>query len=144
MGRSPTRRPGRVAVEGRARDRKHGLDHALDVGVDLVIPECNLVNPKARSAAPRVVPAPNVEAMVLALHLDDEAGPQAGEIEDGGIGRHLPPETIALRTQGAEVNPQADLLPRHPAAQAGERSSAIAWSPFRPGLRPRKLPITRK
>ncbi len=84
------------------RDRKHGLDHALDVGLDLVVPESQHREPESAQCriAPLVVLALNVEAIVLAVHL-----------ADGQARRQARPTRPAARCNPALTTPSPILSP---------------------------------
>jgi hypothetical protein len=87
------------------RDPEDHLAHIVDVPQNLVVPEPQ--NPKAASRKLRV---PNVIATVLgmlaAVHLHDEAGLEADEIDDEGADRRLPSELQPVEAAAAQLVPQ--------------------------------------
>jgi hypothetical protein len=81
---------------------------------------------------PCVLRGVTVEAVLPAVDFDNEAMPEANEVDDEGVPRRLSPEVIAARSPRAKMHPEFDLLRRHSlpqAARVGVRHGRFVRSP---------------
>src|ERR1043166_4636418 len=94
--------------------------HALQIAIDLVIPETQY--PEALVAkilvALRVAPRMHIEIMLTAIDLYDETLLETDEIDDMAVARGLSAEVESALAPGAQMNPQLDLLRGHSFAKA--------------------------
>ena len=78
--------------------RKDRLDHAVEVIVDVVIPEAKRqeTEPSKMCVAARVMREASIFAMLAAVDIDDEPRLEADEVENVAFQRRLSPEVKAL------------------------------------------------
>ncbi len=95
---------------------KNGLQDALDVVVDIVVPESQ--NAEAGVVQPLVTRNIARPAVLASVHFNGKSRRQTREIENIAETRNLPPKVdTAFLSPGAEVNPQCDFLRRHSLTQ---------------------------
>ncbi len=100
---------------------QNGIDHAIGIGQDLIIPESK--HPPALTLQPcRPATVGLTIGMLSAIDLDDEAVGDAGEIEDEWTERMLPPELITFQTPSAQSRPQ----PTFGIGQGGSQLARLA------------------
>src|SRR5713226_13791 len=115
--------------------------HALQIPIDLVVPETQY--PEALVAkilvALRVAPRMHIKIMLTSVDLGDEALLETDEIDDIAVARGLAAEVESLLSPGAQMNPQFHLLWGHSFAKTAR--DFVGHAPHPASLRSATLPL---
>src|SRR5829696_3548733 len=131
-GRLPSPLRGGAGGGGRGRERRqNGIEHHIDGGHDLAVAETqHAIAAGFESLRPRRIALDGgVEAVLVAVDLDDEARAEAAEIDDIARDRSLSAEVRSLdRQTRPQVPPEAILRLGH---ALPERASPRSFQPRR-------------
>ncbi len=110
------------------------VEDALQIGVDIAIPETNdAITRRGQNFVARAVDCClTVSSVAAAVDFDDKSASTAKEIHDLTVDRRLPAEVDADRAPSSQVHPEFDLLRGHRLAKitgalVGHEGHSTAW-----------------
>ncbi len=123
----------RLGVRRTVQSRIDGVENRAYLAQDIAVPEAqNAIAFAFKEVVATLIRRPvRVPAMLLTIHLDDEACAEASEVGDAGTDRHLPAKMCARRFNILQARPQLRFGRCHLRSQpAGPRALQDAETPF--------------